>query len=516
MPELPFEIWGEIHSYLTPDESKKLIGVNRYFFEAGMDEIYKEIRVYNVDDNRILQQLQDPSIAARVKRINMVCYFLPPCDKDGKPLPQRSPCESECSEFLKTSITALYNCKNLKSLTIFLHHSRAITAPFRNFISNLVSKTGSGLQELSLTMTVQHVRFLEALLTAQSWSPRVNAVKFTILPPYCINESKQVTNHNPPTDVVEAFQRQLLHLFWSTGPSLESLHIFNFDDLDLSSLFSNLGGFSSLKEFSYEGHGRAHSPYFLQTLDGLLEMSPNLKDFSFKALSQSLWPASPPVRYYEDHDWPGVFVNNSFICSLKIPDGLSMCLPKNLSGPVLDAFSSSFCVLCSKSQRILMNTLQSLTYIEFRHLLDWITKVYENQDKGVELVTFELDPVKILSAVHLNEILGKIPSLTNLTIGFFHLSVDPSARVVSSQWKLYFLATSLTLAIQRPSSQSRADFEDEIYKSFRTFAYASSGLKRLKLVRRLKSEGSDIRIRLLESLRIALPKVQGSFEQIII
>lgn len=48
MPELPFEIWGEIHSYLTPDESKKLIGVNRYFFEAGMDEIYKEIRVYNV------------------------------------------------------------------------------------------------------------------------------------------------------------------------------------------------------------------------------------------------------------------------------------------------------------------------------------------------------------------------------------------------------------------------------------------------------------------------------------
>lgn len=307
-----------------------------------------------------------------------------------------------------------------------------------------------------------------------------------------------------------------MHLFWSTGPSLESLHIFNFDDLDLSSLFSNLGGFSSLKEFSYEGHGRTHSPYFLQTLDGLLEMSPNLKDFSFKALSQSLWPASPPVRYYEDHDWPGVFVNNSFICSLKIPDGLSMCFPQNLSGPVLDAFSSSFCVLCSKSQRILVNTLQSLTYIEFRHLLDWITKVYENQDKGVELVTFELDPVKILSAVHLNEILGKIPSLTNLTIGFFHLSVDPSARVVSSQWKLYFLAASLTLAIQRPSSQSRADFEDEIYKSFRTFAYASSGLKRLKLVRRLKSEGSDIRIRLLESLRIALPKVQGSFEQITI
>lgn len=61
VPHFPNEIWAEIHTHIPPETVIKLIGVNRYFFDAAMNEIYKVIPVTNSDDveqNRRLQELQ--------------------------------------------------------------------------------------------------------------------------------------------------------------------------------------------------------------------------------------------------------------------------------------------------------------------------------------------------------------------------------------------------------------------------------------------------------------------------
>jgi hypothetical protein len=159
----------------------------------------------------------------------MAPYFLPQSDNDGKPLPQRTSSESGYPVFLKKTMRVLFNCKNLQTLTICLHYSRAVTTPFHNFIGNLVSKAGSRLQKLSVNMTVMQFRLLDAFLAAKTWSPRIKVMDLTILPSYGLNESKQVTNNEPPVEVVGGFHKHFSRLLSSTRPCLESLHINNYD-----------------------------------------------------------------------------------------------------------------------------------------------------------------------------------------------------------------------------------------------------------------------------------------------
>lgn len=49
VPDLPIELWIEVLSYLSPDCIRKVIGVNRYLFERGMDNIYVEVQVATND-----------------------------------------------------------------------------------------------------------------------------------------------------------------------------------------------------------------------------------------------------------------------------------------------------------------------------------------------------------------------------------------------------------------------------------------------------------------------------------
>lgn len=45
IPDLPIELWIEVLSYLPPGSVRKVIGLNRYLFERGMDEIYEEVQM---------------------------------------------------------------------------------------------------------------------------------------------------------------------------------------------------------------------------------------------------------------------------------------------------------------------------------------------------------------------------------------------------------------------------------------------------------------------------------------
>jgi hypothetical protein len=280
-------------------------------------------------------------------------------------------------------------------------------------------------------MTVKHSRLLGAFLAAKSWSPRLKVMDLTILPSYGVNESKQVTNIGPPVDIVEGFQRHLLCLLLSTRPFLETLHIINYDIIDFSALFTDLVGFSALKEFLYQGYGRVHYFFDFQALDGLLTTSLSLKHLSFMALSRSLWYTSPPVGYYEDENWPALFSKNSFEFRLTGSKSLSIYLPEDLSTFDLDTLSSNFSIFRPEVKHVAIKSPHGLTYIQFRQLLDWIARVCKKQDGGDELEAIEFDRLDIFSPVHLNEMMGKIPSLTSLTIAFEHLSINPMVRKVS-------------------------------------------------------------------------------------
>jgi hypothetical protein len=48
-PELPVELWLLIAEYLEPKEKRKLIGVNRLFYELAMDELYGHLSLVSDD-----------------------------------------------------------------------------------------------------------------------------------------------------------------------------------------------------------------------------------------------------------------------------------------------------------------------------------------------------------------------------------------------------------------------------------------------------------------------------------
>jgi hypothetical protein len=48
-PDLPVELWLLITEYLEPKEKRKLIGVNRLFFELAMDELYGHLSLVSDD-----------------------------------------------------------------------------------------------------------------------------------------------------------------------------------------------------------------------------------------------------------------------------------------------------------------------------------------------------------------------------------------------------------------------------------------------------------------------------------
>lgn len=405
----------------------------------------------------------------------------------------------------------LYNCKNLEQLTIHLHFSQAVTTPFRDFISTLILKTGLPLRKLSITMTVMHFRVLDALLTSKRSLPKLRVMDLTILPSYITNKSKQIKQINPSVDITESFRKYLLSLFSSARSSLESLNITNYDLIELSPVFMNMEGFSSLNEFRYQGYGRAHNLSDPQVLDKLVKTSHELKQFSFEALGHSLWPTGPPVNYFEDVNWP-YLSKNSF--ALKLTDQRNLCiqLPESLLSLDLDTLSPSLIIFSSKMKHLVINPVKALTYLQFRQILGGVAKVCKDQDRGDELESLVFRRLELFSAAHLNEIFDKIPSLKILTIGFEQLSIDPVQRTVRLPLeKSDDIAYSRTIHFQRANLQSRTEFEAEIFTKFRTFGYVTSRLEHLYLARWSKTfRGPNVRNvppQLLENLAAALPKI---------
>lgn len=60
VPDLPLELWMEVLAYLPRGFVWKLIGINRYLFEMGMNELYEEVRLmdYNGAGLKTFEQMR--------------------------------------------------------------------------------------------------------------------------------------------------------------------------------------------------------------------------------------------------------------------------------------------------------------------------------------------------------------------------------------------------------------------------------------------------------------------------
>ncbi|KAG2018218.1 hypothetical protein CC2G_007665 [Coprinopsis cinerea AmutBmut pab1-1] len=71
MEELPLEIWFLITEFFTDEDLYNVIGVNRFFFNLGMNKKYREVTLDTGDRKirRWLVRVSDQGIASRIRRL---------------------------------------------------------------------------------------------------------------------------------------------------------------------------------------------------------------------------------------------------------------------------------------------------------------------------------------------------------------------------------------------------------------------------------------------------------------
>ncbi|KAF8659290.1 hypothetical protein AX16_001864 [Volvariella volvacea WC 439] len=93
---LPYEIWECITNQLSDNDVYPLLGVNRLLFYLVLERKYGDVSWFKLDKEtvQILQRLQEPSIAACVKRLHIrawfISYLLKRRDLHGRPASSNS------------------------------------------------------------------------------------------------------------------------------------------------------------------------------------------------------------------------------------------------------------------------------------------------------------------------------------------------------------------------------------------------------------------------------------------
>ncbi|KAF9443502.1 hypothetical protein P691DRAFT_408144 [Macrolepiota fuliginosa MF-IS2] len=159
IPDLPPELWTEILSYLPPGSVRKMIGITRFLFEQGMDEIYEEVEMvgYVNVGLKVMEQTRHPSIAARVRKLYINPAFLPVLDtEDAKTWDDNRIRKLEIDAFLTMSLNVLTTCPHLQELTVVLH-DQYIPELFSTYLLKLMERVGSQLHTVTIKMTCYSV-----------------------------------------------------------------------------------------------------------------------------------------------------------------------------------------------------------------------------------------------------------------------------------------------------------------------------------------------------------------------
>ncbi|KAJ3571204.1 hypothetical protein NP233_g3905 [Leucocoprinus birnbaumii] len=443
--DLPYEIWDEICSYLPAGYAVKMIGVNRYFFEVGMNSIYGTVCISDIGDkeqSKALNQLKSfPDLALRVRHLRLSPSFLPLCNHEGEPavhLPSRT------SALVKQMSEALSNCVNLEELEMNFHFFRAPTTDFLACLSHLVDKVSSSLIHLKVVTPIIHSQLLATIATC-GCPPRLESVSIAVIPLYYSADLRGGTETlyiRPTQEHMQSFIGTTRRLLCSSSATIRKLSISNHDLLSIFPVFSDLeigsscqsSRFSSLESMSYECCAHPAPLSDRSTLSTFLQKSctETLQSLSITVSRQSQWAPVGPPSYYADFN-----VYREFLHSLFEEVELTRLRKLFIELPDL-VDESNFLFLRSqlppRLNSLVIRSL-SLEHADVMKLLESIVGSYSKtqqnncisgdlgfQGPGPHLSHLELRCVKSFSVAQLDGMLRSFPNLKVLGLRYDFIS----------------------------------------------------------------------------------------------
>ncbi|KAF9039308.1 hypothetical protein BJ165DRAFT_1497365 [Panaeolus papilionaceus] len=194
-PDLPLEVWLLILSYLGPADAKafrRMIGVNRNFFELGMNSLYETMRLEAGDANTIRRftQLKHSNISRRVRYLLIDPLFLPKSswsyERSVPVIPQKpaifryqllslvNEVKAAISvdligDILYAAKRGIKSCNNLREIQVTLH-DRVMTPAFLDFASSVWSNklVAQSLEKIKISTTTPRLPVLLKPITAHA------------------------------------------------------------------------------------------------------------------------------------------------------------------------------------------------------------------------------------------------------------------------------------------------------------------------------------------------------------
>ncbi|EAU83530.2 hypothetical protein CC1G_04786 [Coprinopsis cinerea okayama7 len=247
-PDLPPEIWLEILEYFPPTFVPKMMGVNRFLFELGMNYKYEEVRLISDDKPslRAFQQLGHQNIAKRVRHLYLRPAFLPGIDEDPS-LPEATGCFDWLSSLKPSSLKSskppatiterilqvasrsLTNCTNLRELSIVIY-DHVVTPSFAAFLDQIWDTVGESLQKLSIQTTAAKIPSLLSSISKQKGKiPNFNSFELVIM-----NSRFPLSSQQPmeATRTIEqfimVFKENIHHISFSTLTTFDLAPLFQY------------------------------------------------------------------------------------------------------------------------------------------------------------------------------------------------------------------------------------------------------------------------------------------------
>ncbi|KAF9030871.1 hypothetical protein BDZ89DRAFT_647451 [Hymenopellis radicata] len=268
MLDIPNEIWLAILEFIPDRELCHLMGVNHVFYELGLDTRYREITIGPIDSHSVslLKRLQDPSIACRVRKLNII----PSATAEGDTGSRTPTIGSRIFETLQAFRFAIYASIqiSLNSRNIFFNTAAAPVDLTPPVVTDLINSIFPGLTRLErLSVDFWHpptVYDMHSVLST-AWPAIGSHLKTLFLGGNLATFRHMIATH-PVLPTLQELIFQLTDPFLDTraentdvlnntiapfvnsfAATLQGFTFWSWASLDISSLFTNLGSFPMMK-----------------------------------------------------------------------------------------------------------------------------------------------------------------------------------------------------------------------------------------------------------------------------
>ncbi|KAF9445523.1 hypothetical protein P691DRAFT_762423 [Macrolepiota fuliginosa MF-IS2] len=433
VPDLPPELWIEILSYIPRGLARKTIGINRYLFEKGMNELYTEIWIdsHQGVGRKTFEQMRYPSISSRVRQLSIQPKFLPGlCAEESRTKIQLKARKTEIRQFLDTALATLTNCSQLRDLKIILH-DQILPKSFLTFLKKLIKRIGHQLRTLTLDVTCS------CFLPICDFFPKrlIHLSSLTV--------AMTDSDAEPPSaPEVRKACRALIEIITSARKTLQSLAMesFTFSFVDFLEKLPNIPSLRSFEVRASYISSTLSPGTHLRTL--LQKQDDNLERLAIRqprVAEKGAWLPDETLMIVFD---PVFSLRMSTLQELDLEIEYRVILAR------LTRYIVTFAP-CLK-RLTLWGQNAALTYNDFLKLLDLL----HNSDSGLEHLQIS---VMVFSPDHLDLLSSRLPPLKALDLRYKLLG---------------------------ESKETNGDEEDEnvVYQAFRSRRYAQWKLKSLKIM----------------------------------